>query len=153
MDAAGRGLGALGAFDDLLSRKGSGTPYDGFTTERPGSQEPDTPPWDRPPADYVAFLGEVGFGTMRGETFVVYSGLIDPEWVYDRASPEFDAIRIFGDDMAGYSVGFQLPDWRLVELDARGRVEALSEPDFQTFIRSKIAREDEIMAGQGEAPQ
>lgn len=142
----------MGIYDDLVARKGAGSPFDELTTEAPATQQPDDPPWDALPEDYVAFLREVGWGAFASDGFMLYSGLIAFEDIYGRRDSEFSDVRLFGDDMAGYSVGYRLPDWRLVELDPRGRGAPLAAPDFQSFIRERIAREDEIMAGQEDDP-
>lgn len=143
--------GLVGLYDDLVARKGTGSPFDGLTTDQPPAQAPDALPWATPPADYVGFLRDVGWGAFAGGSFTLYSGLIPAEEVYDR--PGLGEIRLLGDDLAGYSIGYQLPAWRLVELDPRARIEPLASPDFQSFIRDRIAREDQITAGQGEGSE
>jgi hypothetical protein len=75
------------------------------------------------PADYLGFLGEIGFGgvgaSKESARFVIYSGLVQPAFVYgDAAAAALPNVVLLGDDLWGHSVGFDRAEgWRVVEID------------------------------------
>ena len=88
--------------------------------------------------DYVDFLSIVGYGDL-GE-LQVYSGPILAEEVYESATQELRSIILFADDFQGYCFGFDTADeFRVVEVDPRGRVDRSVEPDFRMFIAALLS--------------
>jgi hypothetical protein len=58
------------------------------------------------PEHYLAFLRQVGYGSIGG-TFMVYSGLCEPDDIFDPATAaELDGLLFFGDDFDCWVVGF-----------------------------------------------
>ena len=87
------------------------------------------------PTDYLAFLTDVGWGTFA-MAYVVYEAPKKPEEIFgqdeDSALTKFV---FFGDDMTGRFAGFDINDWKVVEL-LQDRKTVLSKwTTFDEFIR------------------
>ncbi|MEM7246845.1 MAG: SMI1/KNR4 family protein [Acidobacteriota bacterium] len=93
------------------------------------------------PADYVAFLEEVGWGELGvGWSFMFYSGPEDPGFVYpDWQGPSGSLL--FGDDMQGYCMAFD-GKGGLIEFDPRGRGEP-EEGTFRDFLEKRLKGGDD----------
>jgi hypothetical protein len=70
------------------------------------------------PDHYLAFLREVGWGSLRS-SLMLYSGLIEPGEVFDEETAcGLNGLLFFGDDFSGDMVGFDTQnDWRIVRLE------------------------------------
>ena len=128
----------MGHFADLLRGKGAGSCLDNLTPDTLVGLDEVLPPGVRPPEAYVAFISEVGWGSLTDETLTLYSGLVDPASVFGRNDEAFSGILLFADDMAGRSYGFRTSDWTLMEIDAAGKVEPCKHSEFGSFIRSQV---------------
>jgi hypothetical protein len=97
------------------------------------------------PEHYLALLRHVGYGSLGG-TFMIYSGPVEPGEIFDpRTAAGLDGLLFFGDNFAGWVVGFDTHrGWRLVGVD-NGTPD--SEPqDAQTvgeFIARRLAEQQE----------
>ena len=65
------------------------------------------------PADYLAYLRDVGWGTAPNG-HMVYSGPISPDEVYPQLAGETSRVLI-GDDMQGYCLGYDFTSKRYGE--------------------------------------
>ena len=72
----------------------------------------------RVPEHYLEFLRRVGYGSL-GDNFMLYSGLCEPDEIFDaHTAVGLAGIVFFGDNFAGWIVGFDTRDgWRLVGFD------------------------------------
>jgi hypothetical protein len=121
-------------FDDLAAAKGTGTVYDDLVPVRASI----SPHEFEAPADYQSFLREIGYGALRHANLALYGGLIWPQDVYGQRPDLPDAMMLFGDDFAGYNVGFFDADPAVYEIEPGTlRVERIAD-SFSTFIREKI---------------
>jgi hypothetical protein len=97
------------------------------------------------PEHYLAFLRHVGYASLGG-TFMIYSGTVEPAEIFDPdTAAGMDGLVFFGDNFAGWVVGFDTHcGWRLVGVD-NGSPD--SEPqNAQTvgeFIARRLAEQDE----------
>lgn len=91
------------------------------------------------PDDYIEFLKCVGYGDIGDDNYMIYSGLVTPEDIFDEiTSKTLKNILLFGDDFNGYCAGFLTTDnWRLVEVGNCCNVLDL-EGTFESFIKGKI---------------
>lgn len=90
------------------------------------------------PDHYLAFLQEVGWGSLCG-TFMLYSGLVEPGEIFDpQTAAELDGLIFFGDNFAGWVVGFDTRrDWQLVGFD--NSYHAAPEPEQARSIGEFVA--------------
>ena len=94
------------------------------------------------PAHYLAFLREVGWGSLGPSHFMVYGGLCSADELFDPETAErLEGVLFFGDNFAGWVVGFDTHnDWRIVGVD-----HAAPEPEVEEaqtigeFIAERIA--------------
>ncbi|WP_199153383.1 SMI1/KNR4 family protein [Chromobacterium sp. ASV23] len=128
----------MGLYDDLLSRKGTGTPFDKLA-QLPAEQAPILSPKLALPQDYISFLLEIGSGELGAAAYMLYASLVEPEEIYGEAHEGLDSIFIFGDDFQGFNTGFRVNDWSVVEIDPSNMTTHVLAPSFQVFIRRKIA--------------
>ena len=104
------------------------------------------------PGHYLEFLQHVGWGSL-GDNFMLYSGLVEPDGIFDaETAAGLAGIVFLGDNFAGEVVGFDMRDrWRLVGFDNSYS----AEPDPQEaktlaeFIAERIAW---CESGEPEAP-
>ncbi|MBD9475396.1 MULTISPECIES: SMI1/KNR4 family protein [Achromobacter] len=123
----------MGTYDDLVSLKGSGTPFDKLRKMRPI-----VPTLDKIPQDYVNFIADVGAGELGDARFMLYDGLIPSEEIYGKLPPEWERVLIFGDDFSGCNSGFRVSDWSVVEINPSDMEIDVIASTFQIFIRGKI---------------
>jgi hypothetical protein len=90
------------------------------------------------PEHYLEFLREVGYGSLGG-MFMIYSGPVAADELFDpQTAAGLEGILFFGDNFAGWVVGFDTHrDWRLVGVD-NGYLEP--EPDEARTVGEYIAR-------------
>jgi hypothetical protein len=88
------------------------------------------------PEHYLAFLRHVGYGSLGDGNFMVYSGPCEPnEFFPPETAANLEGIIFFGDNFAGWMVGFDTRDgWRIVGVDGTSPEtypeEALTVGDF-----------------------
>lgn len=87
----------MGMYDDLLSQKGQGTPFDKLVVLSgveivSGSCGLDLP------KDYVCFLSEIGAGELGNAQYMLYGALVEPSEIYGGISLDMEEILLFGDD-------------------------------------------------------
>jgi hypothetical protein len=69
------------------------------------------------PEHYLAFMQQVGWGSLGG-SFMVYSGLCEPEEIFDEeTAANLEGIVFFGDNFSGDMVGFDMRNgWRMISI-------------------------------------
>lgn len=88
-----------------------------------------------PPAGYLDFLNEVGYGSLGKANLQIYNGFLSAKEAVGRDIPESDDLLIFSDDFAGTSFLFRKSkmgpvfsiDSEIMEISEEG-------DDFQSFI-------------------
>ncbi len=128
-------------FEDLILLKGDQTsPFD-LLTEQVEAEQIASFQAQYPglPRDYLDYLGSVGWGQIAGNSFMIYSGPLEPAEIYESGIPHLENVLLIGDDMAGHAVGVSLVDGSAIEVGPSGY---LSDqwPGFERFIRERIAR-------------
>ena len=83
--------------------------------------------WPELPADYLAYLREIGWGT-TSSGHMIYNGPISPSEVYTQLSGESPRVLI-GDDMQGYCLGYDFVSKRYGEYSDSGDWSSFDE-DF-----------------------
>lgn len=93
------------------------------------------------PAHYTEFLRCVGWGSLGGGNFMIYSGLIGPADIFDEATAaELVGVAFLGDDYSGWVVGFDIrAGWRLVGVDNGSAPEPLVQRTLAEFIAQRVA--------------
>jgi len=101
------------------------------------------------PEHYLEFLREVGWGSLGGGNFMIYSGPCDPGEIFDEATAaELAGILLLGDNFGGWLLGFDtLAGWQLVGVD-NGSLEP--KPVVQHTLAEFIAQR--VMDGQDAEP-
>jgi hypothetical protein len=106
------------------------------------------------PAHYTEFLRRVGWGSLGGSDFMLYSGLVGPADIFDPATAAtLSGLAILGDDFSGCVVGFDTrAGWRLVSFDNgyHAAPEPLEQRTLAEFIAQRVA--DAQDAEPGAAP-
>lgn len=89
------------------------------------------------PQDYIEFLRDIGYGDIGDGYYMIYSGLIKSDDIFDEeTAEELKDILFFGDDFNGYCTGFlTTKNWKLVEVN--GSINEL-EVSFESFIKRKL---------------
>jgi hypothetical protein len=79
------------------------------------------------PEDYLEFLGVVGYGRIGLSDFMVYSGPVHPDEIYDPPTAEsLGGIVLVGDNFSGDCVGYDTKsDWGIGEIDSSNEFQAL----------------------------
>lgn len=98
--------------------------------------------------DYLTFLRDVGFGGIGRDAsiplYMIYSGPIEPSWVYGREESAMDErYLLLGDDFCGNSAAFDRVSGVVVEIDHEdlaGRTAAENFSDFTSQLLVKLAR-------------
>ncbi|MEW9679357.1 SMI1/KNR4 family protein [Pseudomonas sp. TE50-2] len=92
------------------------------------------------PADYVAFMKELGWGEVGEAAYMLYEGLLTPDQVYDEDDElPLDGILLFGDDMQGYCSGFDTNNgWVVVDIDPVSREANQVADSFSEYIREML---------------
>jgi hypothetical protein len=104
------------------------------------------------PEHYREFLRHVGWGSL-GDNFMLYSGLVEPDGIFDPETAAGLAGFVFlGDNFAGEVVGFDTRDgWRLVAFDNSDS--AKPDPQEATTLAEFIAKRIAwCESGEPEAP-
>ncbi|WP_139167243.1 SMI1/KNR4 family protein [Chromobacterium sphagni] len=127
----------MGFYDDLLSLKGTGTPFDKLDL-LPIGRVPALSSGVSLPQDYTSFLVEIGFGELGATAYMLYDGLVAPEDIYGEVPDGLEGILLFGDDFQGFNAGFKVCDWSVVEVDPSNMTINVVAKNFQDFIRNKI---------------
>ena len=84
--------------------------------------------WPGLPADYLAYLREVGWGTAPNGRHMIYGGPMSPDEVYPQLAGETNRV-IIGDDMQGYCLAYDFAAGAYGEYSDFGKWEELGE-DF-----------------------
>ena len=90
------------------------------------------------PADYIAFLRDVGAGPIGDDRYMLYDGLLTPDEIFGEASPALSELLLFGDDLQGFSQAFDPASWSVVEIDSTDMSVTALAPSFDAFIRNRI---------------
>lgn len=90
------------------------------------------------PADYLAFLRDVGAGALGDDRYMLYIGPLTPDEIFGEVSPALSDLLLFGDDMQGWSQAFDPASWSVVEIDSTDMSITTLAPSFEAFIRSRI---------------
>ena len=108
------------------------TPVAANVIERIRARYPDIP------SDYLAFLGEVGWGTIA-MAYVIYESPKRPSEIYGKDfAPILDELILFGDNMAGRCAGFDVNTWKVVEVLPGGQSSLSRWANFQEFVEHII---------------
>lgn len=93
------------------------------------------------PAHYTEFLRRVGWGSLGGGNFMIYSGLVGAAELYDEVTAaELADVVFLGDDFGGWVVGFDTrTGWRLVGVDNGSAPEPLGHRTMAEFITKRVA--------------
>lgn len=93
------------------------------------------------PEDYLDYLQEIGWGSLRDCQFMVYDELFDPKMIFDAETVASFKKRIllFGDNFSGDPAGF-LPDenWKVIEILHEDLEIYDPKQTFAEFIREKM---------------
>lgn len=127
----------MGVYGDLQAIKGSGTPIDKLAPVSIEKLEKVRAEFGPVPDDYTLFLADVGSGEIGSAAYMLYDGLVEPADVYGPSSG-LDRVVLFGDDFQGFSAGFDVRNWSVVEIDPTNMHVNHIAADFQSFIRNKI---------------
>jgi hypothetical protein len=94
------------------------------------------------PAHYLAFLQQIGWGSLGPGDFMIYSGLVAARDVFSFV-PELAGVWLIGDDYSGWCLGFDSNEnWRMVSVDDTDRRPYPVEcPDVAGFIAVRMASE------------
>nr|WP_146218799.1 hypothetical protein [Undibacterium pigrum] len=86
-------------------------------------------------------MTSIGAGTIGDSQYSLYSGLIDPDFIYGDDRQQVENILFFGDDFQGFNAGFKTDEaWCIVEVNPLDLEVSIVAPNFQTFIREIIAQ-------------
>jgi hypothetical protein len=98
------------------------------------------------PAHYTEFLRRVGWGSLGGGNFMIYSGPVGPADIFDEATAaKLAGVLLLGDDFGGWVVGFDSRDsWRLVGVDNGSAPEPLEQQTLAEFIAQRIADAQDV---------
>ncbi len=93
------------------------------------------------PHDYFEFLQRVGWGSLGNSYFMIYSGLIGPQEIFDPATAaELTGVLLLGDDFSGWSVGFDTQaGWRLVGTDHGAEPHPIEQRSLSEYIARLVA--------------
>lgn len=137
MAEAGKASGS-GRYRDLARGKGGGTPCDGLVPVPDVRIAALRSAYPDMPADFVDFLAEIGAGSLGDDRYQLYDGLVGPDDIL-AIGDGFETLVLFGDDLQGFSDGFDTRDWRVVEVDPTNGITRPVAVSFEAFIRAKIA--------------
>ena len=91
------------------------------------------------PEDYIAFLTEVGCGSLGDGDFHLFGGLVPAEEIYGAVTEDARRISLFGSDAMGNGVGFLMPEGSVFDLDHESLEMSLVAPSFGDYIRILIS--------------
>lgn len=89
------------------------------------------------PVDFLDFLQVIGTGTIGPDRYSIYDGLVDAKEILGETAV-LDSMMLFGDDFAGISYGYDLCDWRIVEIDSSLGTARKVDLSFEVFVRDLI---------------
>lgn len=95
------------------------------------------------PADYLAFLAEIGTGTLKDAVFAIYSGPTSASDIYDPdAAKQLEGLLVVGDDFQGCCVAFD-PEhgWSIVEINPIDKSLDVVARTFTDFVRNELLAE------------
>lgn len=129
----------MGRYDDLVSLLEQNNLIDRFKKQSEEKIRSEIKEYPNAPLDYIDFLREVGYGDIGDGYYMIYSGLITPENIFDElTAKQLDGVLFFGDDFNGYCGGFLTTNgWKLIEDDGSCDL-YMPEKTFEEFIRDKI---------------
>lgn len=90
------------------------------------------------PADYVAFLREIGAGPFGNDQYMLYDGLLTPDEIFSEIPAEVSGLLLFGDDMQGTLQALDPQSRSVVEIDSVDMTVLRIAPSFEAFIRKTI---------------
>jgi len=122
-------------FGDLAVRKGTGSPYDKLEPLSGQQLAKLSSKAAYLPMEYLAFLGEVGWGELGDASFMLYSGPVDTLSI-SGVIPGLMAVALIGDDFAGCTVGLSASG-EVMEFTPDGEARRVAS-GFAQFIREKI---------------
>ena len=94
------------------------------------------------PLHYIEFLQRIGWGRLGNSNFMIYSGLITPDNIFDSATAEeLSGLVLFGDNFSGWMTGIDLNNsWAMVSIDHESLgVEVLGQQTLFSFIENRIS--------------
>ena len=98
------------------------------------------------PEHYLAFLSELGWGSL-GDTFMVYSGLVEPDEIFDpRMTAGLEGLVFLGDTFGGTLVGFDTRNgWQLIRVDDH-TLEVTPEEarTVGKFLARRVAEQEDV---------
>jgi hypothetical protein len=127
----------MGIYDDLLSQKGRGTPFDKLVVLSEDEIASGSCGLDLP-KDYVCFLSKIGAGELGNAQYMLYGALIEPSEIYGDIPLDLEGVLLFGDDFVGFNNGFRVSDWSVVEVDPTSKEILDVALSFDVFIRGRI---------------
>jgi hypothetical protein len=129
----------MGQFDDIrgVPQLQSFRPVDPAKVAQLAAKHPGIP------ADYLAFLEEIGGGGT--DNLSLYTGPLPPDAVYDPdTAGELGSLLIISDDCAGYNCAFDPDeDWAIVEIDSADMSTEVIAGTFSEYIRTVLSEEAE----------
>ena len=92
------------------------------------------------PEDYLDYLREVGYGDVGGGSYMIYSGLLQSDEIYDPETAEdLSRVAFFGDDFGGQCAGFDTSkNWVVVEVESIDNSLSEMSKTFEEFITGTI---------------
>lgn len=96
------------------------------------------------PQDYLSFLEEVGYGSVRDGYFMLYGGLIEAEELYNaEENPALHQVLLLGDNFSGDAVGFLTTGgWSIVEVWHEDlSIMPREEKTFAEFVRKVFSKD------------
>lgn len=92
------------------------------------------------PEDYIAFLRDVGAGSLGNDRYMLYGGLLTPDEIFGELPPALSDLLLFGDDFQGFSHAFDPASWSVVEIDSTDMTVMTLASCFEDFIRNRISQ-------------
>jgi hypothetical protein len=92
------------------------------------------------PEDYLDYLREVGWGDFGNSSYMIYSGLLRSDEIYDpETADDLSHILFFGDDFSGDCAGFDTENaWAVVEVEHTHMEVSELGKTFEEFIKDRI---------------
>lgn len=130
----------MGRYDEL-SRILSSAPLASRRTPVPESEINSLKTkYPRIPEDYLDYLREVGWGDFGDGTYMIYSGPLSSDEIYDpETAADLSHILFFGDNFGGDCAGFDTEnDWAVVEVDHTDMSSSEESQTFEEFIQDRV---------------
>lgn len=130
----------LSMYDDLIANKGQGNSYDNLVPLSADDAKALRTAFPGVPQDYVEFLEKIGFGELGESSYMLYSGPVESAEVYGESLDQIQGILVIEDDFQGFNAGFDVSrGGEIVEIDPTDLSTRVIAPNFEGFIRNKIA--------------